>query len=181
MRSVAFAFALLSSVLSAQANEALAIAVDLAEQAISKGHGNMCDLEMKPVRSGGYYHCLDFGPYRYVRGYNKVSGYVIEKGKPPFAIFEGPRDNPDFIYDGPWVSDVTARMVMWWSDNIERTSREYEAKARQKSRAVSAAEYISSLNKPTEPADKEPPLAPANIPSTKTEIIAEDIRTILGQ
>jgi len=182
MRAIAIATVLLASILPSQANESLGIAIDLAEQAIAKGHGSMCNLEMKPVRTGGYYPCLDFGPYRYVRGYNKVTGYVIEKGKAPFTIFSGPRSNPTFIYDGPWETDVVSRMVMWWNDNIEGTSRKFQDEAKANANRSAAAEYISSLNKSADD-DKaaEAKEAPKPVPPAKTEVMTDDIRSILSQ
>lgn len=167
------------------ANESLSVAIDLAEQAIDKGHGAMCDLEMKPVRTGGYYPCLDFGPYRYVREYNRISGYVIEKGKRPFSIFTGTREKPIFLYDGPWTTDVVSRMVIWWNDNTGKNSDTYNKKMREQAALSAASKYISSLNEQptTESPAKTPPSAreEQGKPKSNTEVMTDDIRSILGQ
>jgi hypothetical protein len=181
MRSLIIATLLLASIYPSKADESLVVAIDLAEQAIAKGYGSMCNLEMKPVTTGGYYPCFDFGPYRYVRGYGKVAGYVIQKGKQPFPIFSGSKTSPTFTFKGPWETDVVSRMVMWWNDNIEDGSRKAKQEAKANENQSAAAEYINSLNKSS---DDEPP-KDAQIkntaPPAKTEILTDDIRTILGQ
>ena len=184
MRIIALTAILLTFIIPAKANESLGVAIDLAEQAIAKGHGNMCNLEMKPVKSGGYYPCLDFGPYRYVRGYGKVTGLVIQKGREPFTIFSGPVSNPTFIYSGPWETDVVTKMVMWWSETVEGGSRKFEMEAKKSENRSAAAEYISSLNKQPEDENKNEPAqnkAEEPAPPAKTEIMTDDIRTILSQ
>lgn len=186
MRTILIAAILMTSVASTKADETLGVTIDLAEQAIRKGYGSMCSLEMKPVRTGGYYPCLDFGPYRYVRGYGKVTGLVIQKGKEPFPIFSGPTNAPRFIYGGPWETDVVSRMVMWWNENIEGNNQKVNQEAKANENRSAAADYISSLNK--SPDDEKTPVPPtppvpsqSPEPTAKQEIMTDDIKAILSQ
>jgi hypothetical protein len=121
------------------------IVVEYAEKAIAKGYGDMCSLEMKPVKVGGYFNCLDFGPYRYVKGYNNVSAYVVQAGKPPYQIMGGSADNPKYLIDGPWVLDMPRRMVGYWNDVVEGRAKLQEEKAAVAARKSAAEDYINSL------------------------------------
>lgn len=182
MRALIMATLLMTSIIPSKADESLVVAIDLAEQAIAKGYGSMCNLEMRPVKSGGYYPCFDFGPYRYVRGYGKVTGLVIQNGKQPFPIFSGPKNSPTFNYKGPWENDVVSRMVMWWNDNIENGRQKANQEAKASENRSAAAEYINSLNK--SPEDENKSIAESGQkpnPPAKTETMTDDIRTILSQ
>lgn len=181
MRSLIITALLLASITASNADESLVVAIDLAEQAMAKGYGSMCNLEMKPVTTGGYYPCFDFGPYRYVRGYGKVTGLVIQKGKQPFPIFSGSKTSPTFIYKGPWENDVVSRMVMWWNDNIEDGSRKAKQEAKTAENQSAAAEYINSLNKISDDKPSKAEKIEPTTPPAKTEILTDDIRSILSQ
>lgn len=138
------------------------IVVEYAEKAISKGYGSMCSLEMTPVSSGGYYPCIDFGPYRYVRGYESVAAFVVQKDKAPFKIMGGTAQNPGFVIDGPWVQDLPMRMVAYWNDVIEGGADKLKQAQETSGRKKAAEEYINSLVKKEKP--PEPPAAAAPKP-----------------
>lgn len=127
------------------------IVTEYAEKAISKGYGSMCSLSMEPVRTGGYYPCLDFGPYRYVRGYENVSAYVVQKGKTPFRIMSGPPGNPAFVVAGPWVQDLPIRMVSFWNEVVEGGTAKRKAAEEVSGRQKAAEAYIKSLSEKERP------------------------------
>lgn len=154
------------------------IVSEMAEKALARGYGATCSLEMKPVASGGYYPCLDFGPYRYVRGYGKVYGLVVQKGREPFLVMSGAPDAPSFIYDGPWQVDMPSRIVMWWNDTVEGMAAKADAQASASAEKKAAEDYISSLNGGGAKADK-PKEEAAQPASPPTEEISPDIKDIL--
>lgn len=158
------------------------VVAEMALKAIDKGYGATCSLEMKPVRRNGYYPCLDFGPYRFVKGYGKVYGLVVQKDKEPFLVMSGPEGRPAWLYDGPWQTDMPSRVVMFWNDTVEggATKRGQEEAASAEKQA--AAEYIRKLNgedKPEKPAAAAPSAAAAK-PEPKAEAMAPDARAILS-
>jgi hypothetical protein len=152
------------------------IVVEYAEKAIAKGYGSMCSLAMTPVASGGYYPCIDFGPYRYVRGYESVAAFVVQKDKAPFKIMGGTAQNPGFVIDGPWVTDLPMRMVAYWNDVVEGGADKLKQSQETSGRKRAAEEYINSLvqkEKPSEPPAvvTQPPAAePAVGDQSKDEI-----------
>ncbi|MCS4088996.1 hypothetical protein [Rhizobium sp. BK176] len=140
------------------------IVVEYAEKAIAKGYGAMCSLAMTPVVSGGYYPCIDFGPYRYVRGYESVAAFVVQKDKAPFKIMGGTAQSPGFVIDGPWVQDLPMRMVAYWNDVIEGGADKLKQSQETSGRKRAAEEYINSLVKKEKPSEPPVPAAPAPQP-----------------
>lgn len=128
------------------------IVVEYAEKAIAKGYGGMCSLAMVPVASGGYYHCIDFGPYRYVKGYEGVSAYVVQKGQPPYQVMGGAPDNPVFVIKGPWESDLPMRVISYWNEVVEGGAERLKRAEETTGRKKAAEEYINSLVKKEKPA-----------------------------
>lgn len=155
------------------------IIVDMAERAIAKGHGTTCGLEMKPVAKGGYYPCLDFGPYRYVRGYGKVYGFVVQVGKQPFSVMSGSELSPAWTYDGPWKEDMPARMVLWWNDTVEGVAFRAESEAAASGERAAAEKYIRGI-RGEDMAAPELVQPPAPVAPALTEEMAPDILKLLA-
>lgn len=159
------------------------IVVDMAAKAMAKGYGATCSLEMKPTKRNGYYPCIDFGPYRFVKGYGKVYGLVVQQDKDPFLVMSGTPDSPAWLYDGPWQADMPARIVMFWNDTVEggaakRKSQE-EASAEQKA----AADYIRNLRGEGQPSSGTADVqakAPEKAPPATAEAMAPDAKAILS-
>ncbi|MBY3433807.1 hypothetical protein HFN89_06550 [Rhizobium laguerreae] len=136
------------------------IVVDYAEKAIAKGYGAMCSLTMTPVASGGYYPCIDFGPYRYVRGYESVAAFVVQQASAPYKVMGGTAQNPVFVIDGPWVQDLPMRMVAYWNDVIEGGAQRLKQAQETSGRKKAAEEYINSLAKKEKPVEAPAASAP---------------------
>lgn len=128
------------------------IVVEYAEKAIAKGYGGMCSLAMTPVASGGYYHCLDFGPYRYVKGYESVSAFVVQRGQPPYQVMGGTPQNPVFVIKGPWESDLPMKVISYWNDVVEGGAEKLKRTEETSGRKKAAEEYINSLVQKEKPA-----------------------------
>ncbi|TLX16180.1 hypothetical protein [Rhizobium sp. MHM7A] len=165
---------LLTTTASAQSSEA--VGVEFAEKAIAKGYGTTCDLSMQPSKQDGYYPCIDFGPYRYVREYQKVSAYVVGPGRAPFKIMAGSPQSPSFILGGPWEQDFAARAVMFWNDVVEGG----EAKAKeqmQSSKARKDAEnYVKGIIGQPEAAETKKADSPSSQPQNPDTITTEELR-----
>lgn len=135
---------ILASTASAKADGA-GIIIDYAERALARGYGATCSLSMVPSSTDGYYPCLDFGPYRYVREYQKISAYVVGKDKKPFKIMGGTRSAPRFVIGGPWEQDMPQRMIAFWNDIVEGGAEKAE-QARQTTKEREEAEkYVREM------------------------------------
>jgi hypothetical protein len=152
------------------------IVVEYAEKAISKGYGSLCSLAMTPVASGGYYPCIDFGPYRYVRGYENVAAFVVQKDRVPFKIMGGTAQNPGFVIDGPWVQDLPMRMVAYWNDVIEGGADKLKQAQETSGRKRAAEEYINSLVK-----KEKPPEAPVAAASKPEPVVGDQLKDEIGK
>ncbi len=170
-------------------NGAARIPIEIAEKAIAKGYGAMCSLNMMPVETDGYYPCIDMGPYRYVREYQRVSAFVLVKDAPPFKILGGTSDNPKFIVGGPWETDLAQRAVQYWNDIVEggaasREKTQQESKARD-----NAASFIQNqIDKEAQETQKHPEPTPnagndVNSKSDAKQGTAKDndLRSLLSQ
>jgi len=116
MRSILAAILLAALPQAAYASDAGAAgAVDTVSAALAKGYGATCSLEMQPVASGGYYPCLDIGPYRFVAEYGRTRGFVLTEGQPPFPVLVSDAAGARFEYQGTWVQDLPARVAQWWA------------------------------------------------------------------
>lgn len=165
---------LLTTAVSAQSGEA--IGVEFAEKAIAKGYGTTCDLSMRPSTQDGYYPCIDFGPYRYVREYQKISAYVVGPGRAPFKIMSGSPQSPSFILGGPWEQDFAARAVMFWNDVVEGG----EAKAKEQMQASTARkdaeDYVKGIIGQPEAPQAQTPGSPTSQPQNPDTITTEELR-----
>lgn len=120
-------------------------AVNAALAAIQKGRGARCGLDANLADRGGYWDCVDIGPYRFVVEYGQVRGFVTGKDMEPFAILESRDGVASYTIQGPWIRDLPARVAAWWSDEFEGgRSRRDDGIARSKLRS-SAERAIQSL------------------------------------
>jgi len=163
---VALAGAFPAGALPARAADASAVVADMADRILARGHGQTCSLAMVPVRGGGYYPCVDFGPYRVVKEYGRISAYVVQEGRPPYLVMTGGERGAGFVVSGPWETDLPARIVMFWNDVVEgglergRRARETDAQRQE------AEVYIRKLTQPEGEAAPAPVAAPDAPPPT---------------
>lgn len=179
MRTAIAAFAFIAlTTHAASAEEDLAAATAVAERAISMGYGTECTLELEPAPGGlGYWPCVDFGPYRYIKGYGEARFAVTQEDRKPFVVAHGKNGQLAWLHDGPWQRDLRQRVVGWWSDVAGGGAARAQAEAERSEAAEAAAAYIRSLN-------GEPPVTPSQAepepgPSPVTEAISPDARAIL--
>jgi len=148
MRIPAAALVAALSASPALASDGPGVVAEMAERILSRGHGGTCSLAMVPVPRGGYYPCLDFGPYRVVKEYGRVSGYVVRDGKPPYLVMTAGERGQGFVAAGPWETDMPARIVSFWNDivdgGLERSRQAREADADRRD----VEEYVRRLSAP---------------------------------
>lgn len=188
MKKLLLAAALAASPVAAHADGEAHIS-DLARKAVDRGYGATCSLEMKPVDRGGYFPCLDFGPYRVVFSYGTVKGFVVQHGRDPFPILSGPADDPEFTRPGPWTTDMPARLAMWWNDVVEGGADRQADRQKRSDEERAAQDYVNKLmgKEAPKPAQAPPSVAaaPESSPaasaatSEATTPIGDDIRQIL--
>jgi len=89
--------------------------VRTAKALMDSGRYVHCGLDMQPAETSGYYRCFDFGPYRVVEDYPRLSVFVTAGGD-PFRIFAAERGRGEFLFQGPWVSDVAPRLAKFAAD-----------------------------------------------------------------
>lgn len=131
--------------ISSVAGDASEIVVSTAEQAIKRGYGGMCSLEMVPVKRGEYYPCLDFGPYRVVMQYERTTGYVVMDGKPPFLVMSAGEGARGFLIKGPWETDMAAKILTYWNDVVQGGSEHRKRMEREEAARREAFEYVSKF------------------------------------
>jgi hypothetical protein len=176
MKSTFFAFSLLIASTGIVRADGANVVVDYAEKALAKGYGTTCSLSMIPNTADGYYPCLDFGPYRYVREYQKISAYVVGPDKKPFQVMGGTRSEPKFSIGGPWEQDMAARMVAFWNDVVEGGAKKAEGVKQTTKERQDAEAYIRKMMGGDEAAKSPPPQnaqlaapTPSNSPTMTTE------------
>lgn len=91
--------------------------VRTAKSLMDSGRYVHCGLDMQPAETAGYYRCFDFGPYRVVEDYPRLSVFVTAGGD-PFRIFAAERGRGEFLFQGPWVSDVAPRLAKFAADTV---------------------------------------------------------------
>ncbi|MGU3658564.1 hypothetical protein [Methylobacterium fujisawaense] len=91
--------------------------VRTAKALMDSGRYVHCGLDMQPAETSGYYRCFDFGPYRVVEDYPRLSVFVTAGGD-PFRIFAAERGRGEFLFQGPWVSDVAPRLAKFAADAV---------------------------------------------------------------
>jgi hypothetical protein len=177
IRSASFlTFALLAAVITpANASDGV---TPLAIRAMERGYGKTCSLEMIPVARGGYYPCLDFGPYRLVKQYGRITGYVVREGKQPFLVFRTEEGLGGFTVKGPWEADMPAKIALFWNDVVEGRGQETKASIEIENERLAAEEYVSGLSKP--PAAKPAPTSSAETIQAAPQPTTPEAGGILG-
>jgi len=138
----------------------------LALRAMERGYGGTCSLEMIPVARGGYYPCLDFGPYRIVKQYGRVTGYVVREGRAPYLVFKTEAGEGGFVVRGPWETDMPAKIALFWNDVVEGKGAEAKAKQEIENERQAAEAFIAE--QAPKPA-AAPSSAPAAVPSSEQQ------------
>ena len=137
----------------ARASDASAsAAVEAAVAAMDRGHGTMCSLAAEPVVSGGYWPCVDVGPYRFVREYGRVRGFVVLKGQAPFQILVADERGADFTVTGRWTRDLGPRVAAWWDEEVLGGRRAREDAAGDDGRRAAAEAALGGPDAGTAPA-----------------------------
>ncbi len=147
--------------LSAQTARSELEAVETVVKALDRGYGMTCSLTAVPVPTGGYYRCIDIGPYRFMSEYNRMRAFVLVDGQPPYPVMSTESGRPEFLVKGPWQGDLAQRVKDWWSDEIEggRSRRDNdEDQARRRREAERAVKRFSEPE--AEPEDQGRALYP---------------------
>lgn len=130
--------------------------IAIVKDALLRGYGGVCSLAMEPVAQGGYFPCVDIGPYRFVEEYGRTTGFVIMDGQPPFRILVQDQEGTHFEVQGPWVQDLPVRVQDWFHAEVEggRAEAELAQAAADRNAAAGGAvdAYIKSLEPPASPA-----------------------------
>ncbi len=139
--------------------------LDLLADAIRRGYGDMCDLEGGKADKGGYFRCVDVGPYRFSFGDRTVDGYVILRGAPPYRFMRAAEGEPGgYVVGGPWEADLDDKVSRWYADEVGggRARREAEQGDEERARAARAA--VESYGEtPGSPAAQPPAQAPTSV------------------
>lgn len=165
--------AFLALTFPAMAGSAEDIGVEYAIKAMDRGYGSSCNLAMEISQNDAYYRCIDFGPYRVVEEYQKVSAYVVGPDMQPFKIMEGPSKQPVFTVGGPWEQDFAMKAVSFWNEVVEggKSEAEHRAEAQKaKDTAVSIVQKGLAENGGTKdqtqgksPVETVPPSTPNSL------------------
>jgi hypothetical protein len=133
--------------------------VDTVLAALDRGHGTMCDLSNRPAPRGGYFPCVDVGPYRFVKGYGTLSAFVVVADAAPFPVFRAGENGEEFLVRGQWMRDLAPRVAAWWSDEVGG-GRERREAGEATSTRLRDAEREVMRDYPQPPAAPVPPVAP---------------------
>lgn len=126
--------------------------------ALNRGYGQTCSLEMQPVDQNGYYPCIDVGPYRFVVQYGHTSAFVLIQGQAPFRILDGTDSGANFEYQGPWVNDLPAQVAQWYDDEVLGARAAAQADASQAAREQAAGDAVTAYLKSLEPSSSSEPM-----------------------
>lgn len=147
LKHALFVSSLLLVAAPAVAEEGLAGAARIADEAMAHGYGETCDLSAKPVASGGYYPCLDIPPYRFVRAYAggnwRMDGYLVADGD-PFRFMEYSGGRVTLLVRGPWETDLPTRAVQF-ADDSSGLSAERTRLAEPETRRVDAERRLQAF------------------------------------
>ncbi len=129
-------------------------AVETALAAMDRGYGAACSLANKPVPSGGYWPCVDIGPYRFVKEYGRVRAFVVVKDGDPYPIMVSTDGDAEFTVGGRWSQDMPRRVAAWWEDEVLRARQRRDAASGEDGRHAAADEAIRGFDGP--PSDAGP-------------------------
>jgi hypothetical protein len=134
--AAAIAVATVASSTVADAGDDATTVVRTAKALMDSGRFVRCGLDMQPTDKGGYYRCFDFGPYRVVEDYPRLSVFVTAGGE-PFRIFAAEAGRGSFLFQGPWATDLAPRLAKYAADAVAEKAgganadvRRLEAEAR---------------------------------------------------
>lgn len=103
------------------------------------GYGSMCSLTYEVSEKERYYRCFDIGPYRFVKTYSGVQGFVLSPGNLPFHIMHIENGKVVYLYQGSWTTDLESRVGRWWFDEIGG-GRDKVEKANESSKKIRDAD-----------------------------------------
>jgi hypothetical protein len=124
-----------------------------------------CGLDMKPSESGGYYRCFEFGLYRVVEDYPRLSVFVTGE-EAPFRIFATENGRGGFLYSGPWTVDLAPRLAKYAADVVSNKDAGASTEARRIDAEARLGRLIDS-ERPKPPPAPEP--SPEPIPQASVE------------
>lgn len=140
-----------------------AIVARTAKALMDSGRFVRCGLDMQPTDRNGYYRCFDFGPYRVVEDYPRLSVFVTAGGD-PFRIFAAEAGRGTFLFQGPWASDLAPRLVKYAADAVAEKAAGPNADVRRLEAEARLGAVIDA-ERPKPPPSPEPapeaPIAPA--------------------
>ena len=140
----------------AQAADDATTVVRTARALMDSGRFVRCGLDMQPTDRGGYYRCFDFGPYRVVEDYPRLSVFVTAGGD-PFRIFAAEAGRGSFLFQGPWATDLAPRLAKYAADAVA----EKAAGANADVRRLEAEARLGAVIDAERP---KPPPAPEPVP-----------------
>lgn len=155
---------LLAAVLSAALLPGAALADDAstivrtAKGLMDSGRYVRCGLDMKPSEGAGYYRCFEFGLYRVVEDYPRLSVFVTGEDA-PFRIFAAENGRGSFLFSGPWTTDLAPRLAKHAADAISKKDAGPSAEARRLDAEARLGKLIDSER-------PKPPPAPEPAPET---------------
>lgn len=150
-----------SLALSAQTRQPELEAVETVVKALDRGYGMTCSLTGVPAPTGGYYRCIDIGPYRFMSEYNRMRAFVLVDGQPPYPVMSTESGRPEFLVKGPWQDDLAQRVRDWWSDEVEGGRSRRDSAEDQARRRREAERAVRRFSEPeAEPEDQRPGLYP---------------------
>ena len=113
------ALAAATAALSPALAEDAASIVRTAKGLMDSGRYVRCGLDMKPSEGAGYYRCFEFGLYRVVEDYPRLSVFVTGEDA-PFRIFAAENGRGSFLFSGPWTTDLAPRLAKHAADAVSK-------------------------------------------------------------
>lgn len=156
--------AIAASLTMADAGDDATAVVRTAKALMDSGRFVRCGLDMQPTDRGGYYRCFDFGPYRVVEDYPRLSVFVTAGGD-PFRIFAAEGGRGEFLFQGPWVVDAAPRLAKFAADAVA-------GKKSSPSQDVRRLDAETRLGKIIEAERPKPPPEPAPLPPESPSVAA---------
>jgi hypothetical protein len=149
---------------AAEADDATTV-VRTAKALMDSGRFVRCGLDMQPTDRGGYYRCFDFGPYRVVEDYPRLSVFVTAGGD-PFRIFAAEAGRGSFLFQGPWATDLAPRLAKYAADAVADRAAGSTADIRRLEAEARLGAVIDA-ERPKPPPTSEPvsEAAPAPVPA----------------
>lgn len=158
--------AIVASLTMADAGDDATAVVRTAKALMDSGRFVRCGLDMQPTDRGGYYRCFDFGPYRVVEDYPRLSVFVTAGGD-PFRIFAAEAGRGSFLFQGPWATDLAPRLAKYAADAVAEKAAGANADVRRlEAEARLGAVIDAERPKPPPAPEPTPEAAVAPAPSS---------------